>query len=272
MSFDLAPFLERRRRLMARTDANPPMPEFRDDYVLQEVDAAWLSKAVKPKQFIHIDQSECIMCEGCVDICPWKCIFMVRPDAIAEAIGTEQPGQDPRAVLAAWVTDPKNEYFAGAMVNRLWAHYFNVGLVEPIDDLRESNPPTNPDLWKSLVQEFVAKNYYNQHPRLLQFVLSKPPDRVKYTNLSLLKKDFDEIQKYGIEAGITYVYDPTGASVSLLEMSNAWRVLLRVPEGVEDEEALSADWFAPRLAPFFKSPCESNVTGPVTPCFRQQPK
>jgi len=67
------------------------MPEFRDDYVLQEVDADWLSRAVKPKQFIHIDQSECIMCEGCVDICPWKCIFMVSPSAIAEAIGTERP-------------------------------------------------------------------------------------------------------------------------------------------------------------------------------------
>ena len=70
---------------MARTDANPPMPEFRDDYVLQEVDADWLAKAVKPKQFIHIDQSECIMCEGCVDICPWKCIHMVATDAIDEA-------------------------------------------------------------------------------------------------------------------------------------------------------------------------------------------
>ncbi len=81
---------------MAKTDANPPMPVFRDDYVLQEVDADWLSKAVKPKQFIHIDQSECIMCEGCVDICPWKCIHMVSPDAIDEAVGTEQPGEDPR--------------------------------------------------------------------------------------------------------------------------------------------------------------------------------
>ena len=80
---------------MARTDANPPMPEFRDDYVLTEVDADWLSKAVKPKQFIHIDQSECIMCEGCVDICPWKCIHMVSPTAIESAMGTEQPGLDP---------------------------------------------------------------------------------------------------------------------------------------------------------------------------------
>jgi formate hydrogenlyase subunit 6/NADH:ubiquinone oxidoreductase subunit I len=71
------------------------MPEFLDDYVLQEVDAAWLSKAVKPKQFIHIDQSECITCEGCVDICPWKCIHLVRTDSIDEALGTELPGEDP---------------------------------------------------------------------------------------------------------------------------------------------------------------------------------
>ncbi|MFN0012819.1 MAG: ferredoxin family protein [Phycisphaerales bacterium] len=80
---------------MARTDANPPMPEFRTDYVLYEVDAQWLSQAVKPKQFIHIDQSECILCEGCVDICPWKCIHLVRTDAVVEAYDTELPGIDP---------------------------------------------------------------------------------------------------------------------------------------------------------------------------------
>ena len=80
---------------MGATDANPPMPEFRTDYVLQEVDADYLAKAVKPKQFIHIDQSECIMCEGCVDICPWKCIHMVSTTAIDASIGVEQPGVDP---------------------------------------------------------------------------------------------------------------------------------------------------------------------------------
>jgi len=80
---------------VAKTDANPPLPEFRDDYVLQEVEPSWLAAAVKPKQFIHIDQSECIMCEGCVDICPWKCIHMVSPSAIESATGTEQPGLDP---------------------------------------------------------------------------------------------------------------------------------------------------------------------------------
>ena len=50
--------------------------------------------------------------------------------------------------------------------------------------------------------QFVSKNYYNQDPRLLQFVLSKPPDRVKYTNLSLRKKDFEEIEALGRESGI----------------------------------------------------------------------
>jgi NitT/TauT family transport system substrate-binding protein len=50
--------------------------------------------------------------------------------------------------------------------------------------------------------EFVSKNYYHQDPRLLAFVLSKPPDRVKYTNLKPLQKDFEEIQALGMESGI----------------------------------------------------------------------
>jgi len=50
--------------------------------------------------------------------------------------------------------------------------------------------------------EFVSKHYYNQHPRLLRYVLSKPPDRVKYTNLSLRKPDFEEIEQLGLESGI----------------------------------------------------------------------
>lgn len=50
--------------------------------------------------------------------------------------------------------------------------------------------------------EFAAKNYYNQDPRLLRFVLSKPPDRVKYTNLRVVRKDFEEIEALGREADI----------------------------------------------------------------------
>jgi ferredoxin len=80
---------------MARSDANPPMPEFSSSYQLQQVDPTWLTQAVKPKQFLHIDQQECILCEGCVDICPWKCIHMLSVNAIEESVGTEKPGDDP---------------------------------------------------------------------------------------------------------------------------------------------------------------------------------
>ncbi len=50
--------------------------------------------------------------------------------------------------------------------------------------------------------QFVGRNYYNQHPRLLEFVLSKPPDRVRYTDLAPLRQDFAEIEALGRESGI----------------------------------------------------------------------
>jgi ferredoxin len=81
---------------MARTDANPPLPFFPGgEYALQEIDTDTLNASVKPKQFLHIDQAECIMCEGCVDICPWKCIHMLSTEAVEEAMNTVAPGLDP---------------------------------------------------------------------------------------------------------------------------------------------------------------------------------
>jgi hypothetical protein len=73
------------------------------------------------------------------------------------------PGSDPRAALVKWMTDPANEQFSGAMVNRLWKHFLGVGLMEPVDDLRATNPPTNAGLWKLLNAEFVQSNYDLQH-------------------------------------------------------------------------------------------------------------
>jgi hypothetical protein len=70
-----------------------------------------------------------------------------------------EPGEDPRTALAAWVTNPGNEAFSAAMVNRLWKHFMGVGLVEPVDDLRSSNPPTNPALLRMLSAEFVNHGY-----------------------------------------------------------------------------------------------------------------
>ena len=80
---------------MGFRDANPEVPEFSSQYELVEVDIDYLARAVKPKSFIHIDQTECITCENCVDICPWSCIWMLSPDVVESASNTEQPGTDP---------------------------------------------------------------------------------------------------------------------------------------------------------------------------------
>jgi len=64
-----------------------------------------------------------------------------------------------RAQFAAWATAAENPYLARTIVNRLWAHYFGRGLVEPIDDIRPTNPASNEPLLEALTQEFIARRY-----------------------------------------------------------------------------------------------------------------
>jgi hypothetical protein len=66
---------------------------------------------------------------------------------------------DRRRVLAAWMTAPDNPYFSKAIANRLWAHYFGRGIVEPIDDLRITNPPTNEPLLEALAAHMREVQY-----------------------------------------------------------------------------------------------------------------
>ncbi len=94
----------------------------------------------------------------------------LKPQPLDRSATDIKPGDDPRKALAAWTTDPRNEFFAGAMVNRLWAHFLGVGLVEPIDDLRTSNPPTNPQLWQALLKEFVSHKFDRKH--LMRLILN----------------------------------------------------------------------------------------------------
>lgn len=67
--------------------------------------------------------------------------------------------EDRRLALAEWMTSPDNPYFTRAIVNRVWAAYFGVGIVNPVDDLRASNPASNPALLQSLCESLVADRY-----------------------------------------------------------------------------------------------------------------
>jgi len=66
---------------------------------------------------------------------------------------------DPRSVLMDWLRSADNPYFAKAFVNRVWARYFNTGIIEPTDDLSRANPPSNGPLLDYLATEFVRRGY-----------------------------------------------------------------------------------------------------------------
>ena len=67
-----------------------------------------------------------------------------------------------REKLAAWMTHPDNPYFARSFVNRLWGYLLGTGLIEPIDDIRAGNPPTNPELLEHLAASFVEAKFDTQ--------------------------------------------------------------------------------------------------------------
>jgi len=81
----------------------------------------------------------------------------------AAPLGGKEPvltaSDDPRQALAAWMTADTNPFFAKTLVNRYWKHFFGRGIVEPEDDIRDTNPPSNPALMTALVNDFIAHKY-----------------------------------------------------------------------------------------------------------------
>lgn len=67
--------------------------------------------------------------------------------------------EDPRHALVDWMADKENPYFGPALVNRYWKHFFGRGIVDPEDDMRVTNPPSNPELLAALSKSFVDSKY-----------------------------------------------------------------------------------------------------------------
>jgi hypothetical protein len=83
----------------------------------------------------------------------------VPPAGLGEAPVKLSSDDDPRQALADWMSSTNNPFFAKALVNRYWKHFFNRGLVDPEDDMRETNPPTNPELLDALAKNFIASHF-----------------------------------------------------------------------------------------------------------------
>ncbi|MDX1967915.1 MAG: DUF1549 and DUF1553 domain-containing protein [Planctomycetaceae bacterium] len=83
----------------------------------------------------------------------------LKPGALGDVMPAIAPDEDPRLRLADWMKSPSNPFFAKALVNRYWKHFFHRGLIEPEDDIRDSNPPTNPELLAALERSFIDSGH-----------------------------------------------------------------------------------------------------------------
>jgi hypothetical protein len=86
-----------------------------------------------------------------------------------QSIAIDSP-EDRRAVFAKWLTGPENAMFARTLVNRVWANFMGRGLVDPVDDLRASNPASNEELLAALAKDFTEHGYDVR--RLIRTIMS----------------------------------------------------------------------------------------------------
>jgi hypothetical protein len=83
---------------------------------------------------------------------------VMKPKALGGPV-LDDPKLDRRVRLASWLTGPENPFFARSLVNRIWFHLVGRGIVEPVDDFRDSNPASNDELLIGLTDAFVKSEY-----------------------------------------------------------------------------------------------------------------
>ncbi len=84
---------------------------------------------------------------------------VMKPKALGGPILEPKDGGSRRELLAKWLTGPENPFFARIMVNRIWYHLIGKGIVDPVDDFRDSNPASNDELLDGLAEKFVSDGF-----------------------------------------------------------------------------------------------------------------
>jgi hypothetical protein len=165
---------------------------------------------------------------------------------------------DPRAPLVEWLKADENPYFARAFVNRVWAHYFNRGLVEPADDLNLANPPTNTGVMTHLAEGFVASGYDMKwvHREILNSDAYQRSWRVNATN-EHDDKNFSRyvIKRLPAEVAADAIRLATGSSERVEEFANNMDTRMIGNSSVGNYRGVSANYM---LGIFGKPQRENN--------------
>ncbi len=172
-----------------------------------------------------------------------------------------------REQLARWVVSKENQYFARSYVNRLWGYLFGVGIIDPIDDIRAGNPPTNPELLDYLTQVFVTHGFDTQHMlrticKSRSYQLSIVPN--KWNEDDTINYSHAIARRLPAETLYDAIYRATGAASQLPGMPAGSRAAQLIDAGL----TLPSGFFEAFGKPARESACECErssgmMLGPV---------
>ena len=145
-----------------------------------------------------------------------------------------KPDEDPRAHVVAWMRRPDNPFFAKAIVNRVWAHYFGRGIVDPPDHLSPLNPATHPELLKELCDGFIGAKYDLRwlHRTILESRTYQQSSQAPAASLVDRGKNYaaSPVRRLPAEVLVDALNQATGVSEDFGMKANHWPEQLRTIE------------------------------------------
>jgi hypothetical protein len=161
---------------------------------------------------------------------PAKHLLDGRP-VPAKFLGGDTPdvkGKDPRIALAGWLTSPDNALFRENLANRIWAHFFGRGIVEPVDDVRISNPPSNRELLEALGRH-LADYKFDARRLIRDICTSRTYQLAAATNAS--NKDDEQqfshahLRRLRADVLLDSISQATGVPTTFSETPNGFRAI-----------------------------------------------
>jgi len=119
--------------------------------------AAFFAQIARKKG--NLPDEEVVYASGSGDVHQPRTGRLMKPKALGGPVLDDSATTDRRVRLAAWLASPDNPFFAKSLVNRIWFHLIGRGIVEPVDDFRDSNPASNDELLAGLTADFVKNGY-----------------------------------------------------------------------------------------------------------------
>lgn len=159
--------------------------------------------------------------------------LVVKPKFPGGAAVEIPPDADPRAAFTDWLTAPDNPYFARAAANRIWFHLLGRGVVDPVDDLRSTNPPSVPALLDALTADLARSGFDRKH--LIRTVMNSRVYQSSGRKTATNADDVKYFSRYvprriGAEALLDAVCDATGAPESFKGFPGGTRAV-QLPDG-----------------------------------------